>query len=91
MQLDLDGIAISSGSACSSGKVKASHVLAAMGMADDLAGCALRASFGFASQEADGDRLLASIARWTDAASQAPDKNSGKNAILAQSAIGQSA
>jgi cysteine desulfurase len=91
MQLDLDGIAVSSGSACSSGKVKASHVLAAMGVPDDLADCALRASFGFASEPADTDRLLASIARWTGAASEAADKNSGKNAILAQSAIGHPA
>jgi len=44
--LDLDGIAVSSGSACSSGKVAASHVLRAIGVADDLAGGAIRVSLG---------------------------------------------
>ncbi|MGL1920402.1 MAG: cysteine desulfurase [Hyphomicrobiales bacterium] len=47
MSLDLAGIAISSGSACSSGKVSQSHVLKAMGIEDDLALCALRLSFGW--------------------------------------------
>ncbi len=46
ISLDLAGIAVSSGSACSSGKVKKSHVLAAMGVDDDLAACALRVSTG---------------------------------------------
>ena len=47
MSLDLAGIAISSGSACSSGKVSQSHVLKAMQIDDDLALCALRLSFGW--------------------------------------------
>ena len=47
MALDLAGFAISSGSACSSGKVKASHVLAAMGVSPDLSGCAIRISLGW--------------------------------------------
>jgi len=46
MALDLAGFAISAGSACSSGKVKASHVLAAMGLGDDIAACAIRVSLG---------------------------------------------
>ena len=46
MQLDLAGIAVSSGSACSSGKVGASHVLTAMGVDADLARGALRISLG---------------------------------------------
>ena len=87
MQLDLDGIAVSSGSACSSGKVKASHVLAAMNVSPELAACALRVSFGFASKPADVERLLASIERWSGASL----KNSGKNANLPRSAIGKSA
>ncbi len=57
MALDLAGIAVSAGSACSSGKVKASHVLAAMG-AGDLAGNAIRVSAGWRSAPADFDRLV---------------------------------
>ncbi len=49
MRLDLDGIAASSGSACSSGKVGPSHVLAAMGIAPALAAGAIRISLGWAS------------------------------------------
>lgn len=58
---DLDGVAVSSGSACSSGKVGKSHVLKAMGIADDVAACALRVSFGDRSTMADVDRLCASL------------------------------
>lgn len=47
MAFDLEGIALSSGSACSSGKVKRSHVLGAMGVSDDLARSALRVSLGW--------------------------------------------
>jgi cysteine desulfurase len=61
MALDLDGVMLSSGSACSSGKVKRSHVLAAMGVSDDVAVCALRASFGWSSTEADVEAALLSI------------------------------
>lgn len=56
--LDLDGIAVSSGSACSSGKVGPSHVLAAMGVAAELARGAIRVSFGHLTTETDIDRLL---------------------------------
>ena len=51
--LDLAGIAASSGSACSSGKVAPSHVLAAMGVEPKLARGAIRLSLGWASAEAD--------------------------------------
>lgn len=47
---DVEGVALSSGSACSSGKVTPSHVLAAMGVAPDLARSALRISLGWSSQ-----------------------------------------
>jgi cysteine desulfurase len=55
---DLNGIALSSGSACSSGRVQASHVLAAMGVEPDLARGALRISLGWTTTEADVETLL---------------------------------
>lgn len=57
MGLDLAGFAVSAGAACSSGKVKASHVLTAMGVGDVAARSAIRASFGWASQPEDFDAL----------------------------------
>lgn len=56
--LDLAGVAVSSGSACSSGKVAPSHVLKAMGAAPEAAAAALRVSAGWATRESDFDRLL---------------------------------
>jgi cysteine desulfurase len=61
--LDLAGVALSSGSACSSGKVKRSHVLAAMGVDPAMSAGALRASLGWTTTRADIDRLLAAYAR----------------------------
>lgn len=58
MALDLAGIAVSAGSACSSGKVKRSHVLDAMHPDDPIAGQAIRVSLGWASAEDDVDRFL---------------------------------
>ena len=55
--LDLAGVAVSAGSACSSGKVTRSHVLDAMGVAPDLAAGAIRLSLGWASDEADVARF----------------------------------
>jgi len=60
---DLDGIALSSGAACSSGKVTRSHVLKAMGIPDALALSALRVSFGWSSSDSDVTRLLNSLER----------------------------
>lgn len=60
--LDLAGVAVSSGSACSSGKVARSHVLDAMGGPAALAGGALRVSTGWASTEAEVDRFLEAFA-----------------------------
>ena len=53
MALDLAGLAISSGAACSSGKVGPSHVLAAMGLSSELARCAIRVSLGWTTTETD--------------------------------------
>jgi cysteine desulfurase len=51
--LDLDGVAVSSGSACSSGRVGRSHVLAAMGVEPTLAAGAIRLSVGWDSTQSD--------------------------------------
>ena len=59
--LDLAGIAVSSGSACSSGKVHRSHVLDAMSANGDLANGAIRVSFGWTSTKADVDAFLAAF------------------------------
>lgn len=61
--LDLDGVAVSSGSACSSGKVKPSHVLAAMGVDEVLARCGIRVSFGWTNSDADVDAAILSLRR----------------------------
>jgi cysteine desulfurase len=53
MVLDTEGVSVSTGSACSSGKVKRSHVLAAMGVADALARGAIRVSLGWTSRPKD--------------------------------------
>jgi cysteine desulfurase len=55
---DLEGIAVSSGSACSSGKIQPSHVLEAMGYGPDLAKSAIRFSLGWETTEEDVDRAL---------------------------------
>ncbi len=55
---DLAGIAVSSGSACSSGKVQPSHVLKAMGFGPELAQGAVRLSMGWSTVDADVDRCL---------------------------------
>jgi cysteine desulfurase len=55
---DLEGIAVSSGAACSSGKVQPSHVLAAMGVSPALTRGAVRVSLGWSTTEADIERFL---------------------------------
>jgi cysteine desulfurase len=62
MALDLAGVGVSAGAACSSGKVKTSRVLAAMGCDKELAGSAIRVSLGWATTAEDMDRLFAA---WT--------------------------
>jgi cysteine desulfurase len=68
VQFDLAGIAVSSGSACSSGKMKESAVLAAMGVDPKVAGGFLRISFGPQTSEAEVDAFLA---EWSRIASRA--------------------
>jgi len=63
MQLDLAGFAVASGSACSSGKRDASHVLLAMGVPDQQARSSLRVSFGPQHTAADADALVDALVR----------------------------
>ncbi len=63
MALDLDGICVSSGAACSSGKVRTSHVLTAMGVAKDLADTAIRVSLGWQTTKADVGHFIAAWQR----------------------------
>jgi cysteine desulfurase len=59
--LDLDGVMVSSGSSCSSGKIAPSHVLSAMGASSDLAQHSIRVSFGWDSVVGDADAVIASL------------------------------
>jgi cysteine desulfurase len=61
--LDLAGVAVSAGSACSSGKVEASHVLSAMGLSQELVQGAIRVSLGFGTVSADIERF---ISAWSE-------------------------
>lgn len=61
IRLDLAGVAVSAGSACSSGKVGASHVLEAMGLGPDIASGTIRVSLGPTTTEAD---IAAFLAAW---------------------------
>jgi cysteine desulfurase len=71
VQFDLAGIAVSAGSACSSGKMKESAVLAAMGVAPEVANGFLRISFGPHTTEAVVDAFLA---EWQRIASRQNEK-----------------
>ena len=62
IKLDLAGVAVSSGAACSSGKVGPSHVLASMAVDDSVAKCAIRVSFGWNSSKADLEAFLSAWA-----------------------------
>lgn len=65
IRFDMAGIAVSAGSACSSGSLKPSHVLAAMGMNEAEAREVVRVSFGPSTMEAEVDRFAA---LWADMA-----------------------
>ncbi|MFZ5791590.1 MAG: cysteine desulfurase family protein [Pseudomonadota bacterium] len=75
MALDLAGIAVSAGSACSSGRVRASHVLEAMSADPETAASAIRVSLGRQNDAADIDEFLAAwgalLARHAAGASRA--------------------
>jgi cysteine desulfurase len=61
--LDLDGVLVSSGSSCSSGKITASHVLSAMGVEENLSAASLRVSFGWNSTREDAEAVVAALLR----------------------------
>ncbi len=63
MAFDLAGVAVSSGAACSSGKVARSHVLDAMGCAPHLAEGAIRASLGWTTTDADIAQFAGALAK----------------------------
>ncbi len=63
IRLDLEGVAVSAGSACSSGKVERSHVLAAMGLPEEVAGSAVRVSLGPTTRAEDVMAAVAAFAR----------------------------
>ena len=63
IQFDMAGIAVSAGSACSSGSMRPSHVLAAMGIATDVADEVIRVSFGRETRASDIERFVEEWAR----------------------------
>ncbi|WP_121116794.1 cysteine desulfurase family protein [Croceibacterium ferulae] len=71
MRFDLAGIAVSQGSACSSGSLRTSHVLAAIGLPDDLAARTIRISLGWNTTRADLQRFCDA---WLDMARQAASR-----------------
>jgi cysteine desulfurase len=79
MQLDLAGLAVSAGSACSSGKVARSHVLDAMGVEDTLANGAVRVSLGWATTENDIEKFCTA---WIKAV-QSSNRTSSEGSLLA--------
>ncbi len=75
MGLDLKGISVSSGSACSSGKVGPSHVLKAMDVPPELSECAMRLSVGWNSTGADIEAFLEAF---SEVLGRHHDRRSGK-------------
>jgi cysteine desulfurase len=71
ISFDLEGIAVSSGAACSSGKVQPSHVLAAMGVSPALTRGAVRLSLGWTTTESDIERCLGAWRKLATALSKA--------------------
>lgn len=61
MALDINGISISAGSACSSGSSKASRIMLALGLEIETAKCVVRVSFGHASQISDAEKIVSAM------------------------------
>ena len=80
---DLNGIAVSSGSACSSGKVQASHVLAAMGVEPILAQGAVRVSLGWSTTERDIEDLLDALTKVSSLLLKKHENSSLKSGLAA--------
>jgi len=70
MRLDMEGLAASSGSACSSGKLEASHVLMAMGQSEEQAKHSLRLSLGRFTTEAEIDQAIELISKLVSVSNQ---------------------
>ena len=75
--LDLEGIAVSAGAACSSGKVQSSHVLAAMGVSPEIGRAAVRVSLGWTTTQADIERFLNAWRKLAGALSKASKEQRG--------------
>jgi cysteine desulfurase len=71
---DLEGVAVSSGAACSSGKVQPSHVLAAMGVSGPLQRGVVRVSLGWSTTAADVEKFLTA---WTKLATALSKEQQG--------------
>lgn len=78
--LDLEGVAVSAGAACSSGKVSRSHVLQAMNVGEHLASGALRISLGWTTSDADVERF---IAAWSNTWARHEGAAAGRKEALA--------
>jgi len=78
MNLDLAGIAVSAGSACSSGKITPSHVLQAMGADDAAAASAIRVSLGWRTRAEDCDRF---VEVWGAMAARRGDAGDAKRSV----------
>ena len=71
VQLDLAGISVSLGSACSSGSMKPSRILSAMALPAEIVGSTIRVSFGPSTNEADVERFTAEWRRIQSRANRA--------------------
>ena len=90
MALDLAGVAVSAGSACSSGKVQASHVLRAMGADAATAGSAIRVSLGWAQHGGGCGALSRGVERSPGAGSALPRRRLDGGVGAAMNARGES-